>query len=251
MVAKRIESEEDFDKLVSFVMRKTEGVEKHRCLCIDQASLQNDWNAICTQHRQLVYGSVNVAKGLSIAHILIPSKPKETSERISILTERKFEKLLFHFNSLGWSTMFAWFWDYCEKQLRALQPTALEEYTLQAIFEDYEHQVFSVVLKNERKELIEAIDGAFRAEDEQDGRTMMSHEKTMVIKRERIHELLAEQRKVIGRIVEGIKIIEEKHPELSGTKALGEKIIEVYDAPLTVEKMKDLGKRLGAVVVMD
>ena len=164
MGAKRVETAEALKSFVEDVRSKATAPNECRCLCVDESSIVNDWDLIREQHRQLAYGTFKNFPDVSIAHLLIPAKHTEPPEEApSIILERKLKQVLAQFNALAWLTIYRWFWGVSERYESMFHPTDSEEYTLHAYLEDFRHQVFSIVLRQEIAEMLEAMENGFCA----------------------------------------------------------------------------------------
>lgn len=240
----RIETEEALDKLVSRIKHKAE-TKPCRCLCIDHSSLLTEWDAVINQHR-LLMGAARKFGDVSIAHILVPRKEEQP---VADFTRIRLERVLSTFNALAWVTIFRWFWDDCAGVVDSIKLTSSEEYTLQAVFEDFRHEVFSIVLGQVMDELIAAVENGYVSEQQLDMRKRLEDEKTVVKRRDKLWDLAGEQRRLLDKMREGILIIEEKHRELLPIREAIEELTKTFDGSLSVNEMVRLGHHLRAVVV--
>ena len=62
----------------------------------------------------------------------------------------------------------------------------------------------------------------------------MNCEKVIVIKREKLLGLLKDQRELLGKIIDGIRLIERKHVELRSLREIAEELARAYDDPIPV-----------------
>jgi hypothetical protein len=260
MVAKRIESRIDIEELASKLRSSLAGRGPLRCLVIDEASLIYDWDAIQKQHRQLACVAEKEFPDISIAHILVPAQAaSQEGSEVSHYMEINLQKLIEQFNVLGWLTLCRWFWDCCERQESRIDLTASEEYTLQARLEDFRHQVFSLLLQEEKADLLSMLETGRMAEEKGDVRQVMGIEKAIVMEREKLRVYLLEQKKLLEQIIGGVKLIELKHVELKEFREMAEELLWCCGAIISVngagnsvlkERFRRLAEKLGAVVIL-
>ncbi len=230
MKTSRIETKEQFDQL----MRASPA---QRFLFVDGSAPSEQWDAISLQQRMLILHCQR--PGVSIAHILIPNQPLE--KPISVIMERNLNRLITQFNALGWLTCCRWLCEVFKQLLVTFAPDDSAEYTLQALMEDFQHSVLSIMLQQETGELIATL-----AKQEQSGANPLDLEKTLVRKREALIEHLEDQKNLLDKMVACLNSIASDHPQLLGLKAQIVSFLDAYHEPISADPAKN--QRNGALL---
>lgn len=223
MKTSRIESKESFEKLFA-------ASHKQRYLFVDSATPSENWNAIGEEQRILVLHCQR--PGVSLAQILIPHQRME--KPLSVIMERNLNHLITQFNALGWLTCCRWLCEVFKNLLVTFAPDDSAEYTLQALLEDFQHSVFSIVLQQETNELIATL-----AKQEQSGPNPLELEKELVRKREALLEHLTDQKNLLDKMIVCLNSITPDHPQLVGLKGQITSFLVAYGEPISADPAKN------------
>lgn len=176
-----------------------------------------EWSKIQQQH----YILVQAAKQAAWAHLSFPTESTRLltePEKISEFDVKVADKLMHLLNVEAWATYCDWIGTEVKACLMRFLPDALDEYQLQARFDDFLHELNSTILIDIRKNLADILLEQSQVEESGDKSKLLTLEKMVVSSREKLKTLIVVQWHILNDIVEGITKIEKAHPELHHLK---------------------------------
>lgn len=221
-----INSENDCVELLEFTKQlykqtlNQEFKKPLRIVTIQFNSVEDLWNLVQEQHRNLLKFASNRTSEFQVSHFCFTldfNKPPE-KELSKDFNKKLISQLLKQFNAEGWLTYCNWFNERCEQLTRTFRSEDSEEYQLQALLEDFSHEVKSSLLYDLQQNLIKNILEQEIALASDDRDRILSLEKLIVAARIQLFSDLEIQSALLTRIADGIQKIEEMHPEFSSLK---------------------------------
>lgn len=188
------------------------------------------WGQIQQIHRILLSSDLSPV----VAHLLLP-QPFVNLEvpGQSIIDRERYLALFAQLNAEGGLCLTAWFANQVFKAVQALHPEDSEEYPIQAYLEDFLHEVHSPLLVTLLKEMKRAYYEQSRLEPSDP--EMYSIEKKIISGRVRICGLLATQKEALEKMIEGILLVEEMHPELVPIKQTAQLLVQFISEMATLD----------------
>lgn len=187
-----------------------------RVASVQLSSIAYEWDIVQEQHRRLLKFTAGHSSEFQIAHFCFPMEDARFhhDETFSDFDKKSMLQLLKLFNAEGCLVYCRWLNQECERVVRTFYPEDSEEYQLQALLEDFSHEVRSPLLIDRQQAIVNAM-----IEEEkiiEAGRTegLLDLEKRAVSARMELLSDLQVQNDLLKLIVEGIQKIEGMHPEL-------------------------------------
>ncbi len=182
-------------------------------------NLSHEWSFIQEQHGCFV--KANQTAKLDIAHVSLPTNSlyyKIPEHFKSEIVQQALLQLVHQFNAQAGATYCKWVCEDIEVALKSFKPEASEEYTLQASFDDFCHEVHSHLWLELKAEHNAAVLAHREAGLQGDEKRMFELEKTIVACRKMLLSGLKFQYALLVQIASGIAFIEKVHPELKGIR---------------------------------
>lgn len=216
------------------------------------------WGEIQQIHRKLLSSDL----GSITAHLLLPEPFVNVHiPGQSIIDRDRYLTLFTQLNAEGGLSLTAWFAHQVTKAVQALRPEDSEEYPVQAYLEDFLHEVHSPLLITLLKEMKKSYyeQSQLNPSDPE----IYSMEKKIVSGRVRMCALLATQKAALEKMIEGILLVEEMHPELVPLRETAQLLVQfiaelaTLDQPPKKSREEDLNLILqllskfhGALVIL-
>jgi len=206
----------EFEQQIQKQILKQDIRKPLRIVSIQFSQVGNEWNLVQEQHRNLLIFSTSHPSEHQIAHLCFPLEfaGLHKKEVYSDFNKKLILQLLKQFNAEAWLSYCGWFNEGCEQITRTFRFDASEEYQIQALLEDFSHEVHSPLLYDLQQSIIKNMleeDVAIKAGDYD---RLLSLEKLLVSTRMQLLSDLQTQSELLTRIVDSIQKIEEMHPEL-------------------------------------
>lgn len=179
-------------------------------------NLREEWSYIRDQHRFLIQANQKFGEVLKVAHLSLPTERiyyKISPRFLSPLLKHDLMQLLNQFNTEGCCIYCSWICEEIEEILKTFQPTAGEEYALQARLQDFCHEVHSGILTSHLQEINESIIKQ-GSTDKADTDAIFALEKVIMSERRQLLPLLQYQLVLLKQIIDAIEKIEKERMEL-------------------------------------
>lgn len=232
MKLSRIENKAQFDEIAA-------KFKIQRFLFVDGGLPSEQWEPISKQQRLLLLECQShgpKSSGNTVASLLVPSQILPSQPSISVIMEKNLNKLIVQFNALGLLTCCRWMSEVFRNLLLTFAPDASEEYTLQALMEDFQHEVFSIVLQQETGELMQTLE---TQENPAPSSNRLNLEKDLVRKREALLVHLENQKALLVKIVACLEIVTQGQSELLPLKAQVVSFLKVCNEPVSSDPFKN------------
>lgn len=191
-----------------------------RVASVQLSSVASEWDLVQEQHRRLLKFTAEHSTEFQIAHLCFPMEEVRFhhEETFSDFDKKRIMQLLKQFNTEAWLVYCRWFNQECEHIVGTFYAEDSEEYQLQALLEDFSHEVRSPLLIDRQQAIVDAMIEQGRLIEA--GRTegLLDLEKRAVSARMELLSDLQVQNDLLKLIVEGIQKIEGVHPELLSLK---------------------------------
>lgn len=208
----------EFLRMAKLLHNKCGRAEKRlRISSMHLNNIREEWPFIKEQHRCLLNANQTHASALAIAHISLPTERvffKVTPRFMSPFLQHKLKHLLQQFNAEATCMYYTWVCEEIEEMLKKFKPEAGEEYTLQAILEDFCHEVHSGFLKMYMQEISEAAIGQGKLDLTKDKDKMFELEKIVVAGRMRLLPVMQYQCTLLKKIIQSVAKMGGRYPKL-------------------------------------
>lgn len=200
------------------------GYRPLRLSSMQLANLRDEWQHTKDQHITIVKAMQASSSGLGIAHLVVPTEHVHydiPANFRSPLMQNALLQVMHQFNAEACIQYGIWFCEEIESELRHFKPEASEEYTLQARFEDFCHEMRSRLLQDQIEEIQSAIvDQGKLVPDESNKSRNLMYEKIVVAGRSKFLILLDDLARILKQIAIVIESIQSMHPELQRIKIM-------------------------------
>lgn len=218
-----INSEDNCRELLEFTQQLYKQILKKeirrplRVVSIQFSSVENEWNLVQDQHRNLLKFTADHAAEFQATHLcfLLEFAKSQKKEVSTDFNKKLISQLLKQFNAEALLTYCSWFNEGCEQAIRNFPFEASEEYQLQALLEDFSHEVRSPLLYDQQQSIIKNMLEEEIAIKVGDQDQLLSLEMLVISTRVQLLSDLQTQSDLLTHIVDGIQKIEEMHPELA------------------------------------
>lgn len=193
----------------------------YRALRLSSMQLTNvreEWTHTHGQHAAFSRILLDQKGKVGIAHIGAPTEHVHyqiAKEYQSELTQLELIRVTRQFNSEACIQYCIWICEEIETLLRRFKPEASEEYTLQARFEDFCHEIRTPFLTDRIEELNKAIAQEEALADDAPASKIKAFEKEIASNRLKLQQLMEYLSSILYEIPKVIDSIASVHPELA------------------------------------
>ncbi|MBA3816001.1 MAG: hypothetical protein H0X29_05695 [Parachlamydiaceae bacterium] len=192
--------------------------EPMRSVSIQLSLVASEWDLVQEQHRHLLKFSGAHSDKFQVAHLCFPIDFEyyyHDEESVSDFNKKSILQLIKFFNTEALLIYCSWFNQECELLTHQIHFDASEEYQLQALFEDFSHEVHSPLLVDRQQAIAEAMMDEESVHKTENHKELLKLEKIIVSARVLLLSDLKTQNDLLTRMIEGIQKIETLHPEFT------------------------------------